>query len=51
MKCYDTIDQKRLISILKESFDDQLFVDTLNKLFKTPVKGVEQGGPDTSKGI
>lgn len=51
LKCYDTIDQKRLISILKESFDDQLFVDTLNKFFKTPIKGVEQGGPDTSKGI
>ncbi len=51
MKCYDTIDQKRLISILKESFDDQLFIDTLNKIFKTPVKGVEQGGPDISKGI
>jgi retron-type reverse transcriptase len=33
IKCYDTIDQKRLISILKESFDDQLFVDTLNKFF------------------
>jgi retron-type reverse transcriptase len=51
MKCYDTIDQKRLTSILKESFDDQLFIDTLNKVLKTPVKGVEQGGPDTSKGI
>ena len=51
MKCYDTIDQKRLISILKESFDDQIFIDTLNKIFKTPVKSVEQGGPDTSKGI
>ena len=51
IKCYDTIDQKRLISILKESFDDQLFVDTLNKFFKTPIKGVEQGGPDPSKGV
>ena len=51
MKCYDTIDQKRLISILKESFDDQIFIDTLNKIFKTQVKGGEQGGPDTSQGI
>ena len=51
MKCYDTIDQKRLISILKESFEDQIFIDTLNKIFKTPVKGVEKGGPDTSRGI
>ena len=50
MKCYDSIDQKRLISIFKKSFDDQLFIDTLNKILKTPVKGVEQGGPDTSQG-
>ena len=35
MKCYDTIDQKRLISILKESFDNQLFVINSNhRLFR-----------------
>ena len=50
-KCYDTIDQKRLLSILKESFKDQLMLDTLNKLFKMTIKDVGQGGPDPSKGI
>jgi retron-type reverse transcriptase len=50
-KCYDTIDQKRLLSILKKSFTDQLMLDTLNKFFKMSVKDVEKGGPDTSKGI
>jgi retron-type reverse transcriptase len=49
-KCSDTINQKRLISILNEAFDDQIFINTLNKIFKTPVKNIEQGGPDTSKG-
>jgi retron-type reverse transcriptase len=50
-KCYDTIDQKRLLSILRKSFEDQMMVDTLNKLFKMRVKDVEKGGSDTSKGI
>lgn len=50
-KCYDTIDQKRLLSILKESFKDQLMLDTLNKFFKMTIKDVGKGGLDTSKGI
>jgi retron-type reverse transcriptase len=50
-RCYDTIDQKRLISILRESIKDQILVDTLYKFFKAPVIGVEKGGSDTSKGI
>lgn len=50
-KCYDNIDQKRLISILNESLKSQILVDTLYKLFNAPVIGVEKGGPDTSKGI
>jgi retron-type reverse transcriptase len=50
-KCYDTIDQKRLISILRESIDDQFMVDTLYKFFNMPVKNLNLGGPDTSKGI
>lgn len=50
-KCYDTIDQKRLLSILKKSFKDQLMLDTLNKLFKMPIKDVHKGGPDFSKGL
>jgi len=51
VKCYDTIDQKRLISILKESIEDQFMIDTLYKLFNMPVKNLELGGPDTSKGV
>ena len=50
-KCYDTIDQKRLLSILKKSFKDQLLLDTLNKFFKMPIKDVNKGGPDPSKGL
>ena len=50
-KCYDTIDQKRLLSILKKSFKDQLMLDTLNKFFKMPIKDVSKGGPDPSKGL
>ena len=50
-KCYDTINQKRLLSILKKSFKDQLMLDTLNKFFKMPIKDVNKGGPDPSKGL
>ena len=50
-KCYDTIDQKRLISILRESIDDQILVETLYKFFNMPVKNLDLGGPDTSKGV
>lgn len=50
-KCYDTINQKRLLSILKKSFKDQLMLDTLNKFFKMPIKDVNKGGPDPSKGV
>jgi retron-type reverse transcriptase len=47
-KCYDTINQKRLLSILGKSFADQMMVDTLNKLFKMRIKDV--GEPNTSDG-
>lgn len=50
-KCYDTIDQKRLLSILKKSFKDQLMLDTLNKFFKIVIKDVDKSGPDPSKGL
>lgn len=50
-KCYDTVDQKRLLSILGESFKDQLMIDILNKFFRMPIKDVEKGGPDPSKGL
>jgi retron-type reverse transcriptase len=50
-KCYDTINQKRLISILNLSIDDQIMIDTLYKFFNMPVKNLNDGGPDTSKGV
>ena len=50
-KCYDSIDQKRLVSILGKSVEDQILVDTLYKLFNMPVKNLNLGGPDTSKGV
>lgn len=50
-KCYDSIDQKRLMSILRESIEDQIMIDTLYKFFNMPVKNLHLGGPDTSKGI
>jgi retron-type reverse transcriptase len=40
-----------LISILGKSIKDQIMVDTLYKLFKMPVKNLDLGGPDTSKGV
>jgi len=50
-KCYDTINQKRLISILRMSIEDQIMMDTLYKFFNMPVKNLDEGGPDTSKGV
>ena len=50
-KCYDSIDQKQLVSILCKSVEDQILVDTLYKLFNMPVKDLNLGGPDTSKGV
>lgn len=50
-KCYDTINQKRLISILKKSIDDQIMVDTLYKIFQMPVVGFDKGGADAGKGV
>lgn len=49
-KCYDTVDQKRLINILRKLFDDQILIDTLFKFFSSTVKSLEAGGPDCSKG-
>ena len=50
-KCYDFIDQKRLVSILCKSVEDQILVDTLYKLFNMPVKDLNLGGSDTSKDV
>lgn len=50
-KCYGTIDQKGSVSILCESIEDQIMVDTLYKFFSMPVKSLDLGGPDTSKGV
>lgn len=48
--CYPSINQHRLVNILKETLKDQLLIDTLRKCFKTEIKGLEKGGPDYSKG-
>jgi CRISPR-associated protein Cas1 len=48
--CYDTIDQKRLFNILRKLFKDQFLIDTLIKIFKSPIKDLEKGGVDCSKG-
>lgn len=51
-KCYDSIDQKRLISILKEDIEDQRFMDLIFKLFNAGVIGWnESEGPDLGEGI
>lgn len=50
-KYYDSIDQKRLISILKKSINDQLLVDTLYKFFKISVKNLNAGKSNTNKGV
>jgi retron-type reverse transcriptase len=50
-KCFDTIDQHRLINILKEVIDDDLLFSTLWKIFKTSVKNEHLGGPKSNTGI
>lgn len=49
-KCFDTIDQKRLINIMRERIDDEQFFSLLNKMFKAKILSLEAGGPDTSQG-
>lgn len=48
-KCFDTIDQKRLINILKERIDDEQLFSLLNKMFKAKILFTESGGADTSR--
>lgn len=50
-KCYDAIDQKRLLSILNESIKDQILIDTLHKLLKIPIKNLGEKKVTISKGI
>jgi retron-type reverse transcriptase len=50
-KCYDMIDQKRLMCILNESIDDQKLVDTLYKFFNVLVEGFEKNNLNNNKGI
>jgi len=49
-KCFDSVDQKRLINILKKVFHDQHLLDVIIKIFSSPIKGIEKGGQDISKG-
>lgn len=50
-KCFDTINRKRLISILKEQIEDQRFFDILNGMFNTEIVNVQIGGPDNKHGV
>ena len=50
-KCHDAINQKRLLSILKKLFKDQLMFDTLNKFFKMTIEDVGKDGPNSNKGL
>lgn len=50
-KCYDTINQKRLISILSEFIKDQILVDTLYKFFNAPMIKVGKKNLINSKNI
>lgn len=51
-KCYDSINRKRLVSILKEDIEDQRFMDLISKLFNVGVLGWNEGeGPDPGEGI
>lgn len=50
-RCLDTIDQKRLMSIIGESIEDQVLIDTFYKFFNVKIKGVEEDSLDTNKGI
>ncbi len=49
-KCFDRIDQKRLINIMRERIDDEKLFNLLNQIFKAKVLSLETGGPDTSQG-
>jgi len=50
-KFWETIDQKKLISILNKSIKDQIMVDTLYKLFKVPIINLSEGGLTERKGV
>ena len=54
-KCFDTINRKKLINIMKQEIDDQRFFEVINKFFNAKVlditlktKGVAEGAPQGS---
>jgi Type II intron maturase/Reverse transcriptase (RNA-dependent DNA polymerase) len=51
VKCYDTINQKKFMSIIQESIDDQILIGTFQKFFNVQMTGVKVGGLNRSKGI
>jgi len=50
-KFLETIDQKKLISILNKSIKDQIMVDTLYKLFKMPIINLSEEDLADRKGV
>jgi retron-type reverse transcriptase len=50
VKFYDSVDQNRLINLIRRHIDDRVIEDTIRKQFNIEVTGLEKGGPDTSKG-
>lgn len=51
LKCYESIDQKRLISILDKSIKDQIIINRLSKFFNMSIKNLNGGSFDISKSI
>jgi retron-type reverse transcriptase len=51
VKCFDRIDQNRLMNILRETIDDETLFHTIHRMLKCRVVGLHLGGPDVSKGF
>lgn len=50
-KCFDTVNRKRLINILKKQIEDQRFFDILNAMFNIEIVNVQIGGPTRKQGV
>jgi retron-type reverse transcriptase len=50
-KCFDRINQNRLINIMEETVDDPQLRDLLYKMFNAEIANLELGGPDPRLGF
>ena len=50
-KCFDSINQKRLLNLLRERIDDQRLFDLISRMFASEVLNLELGGPDARFGF